>query len=469
MNHLKRSLQENLLILLTYSQQHSVTIRNLVEPKYFDGVYRPFVVEIYAYLDNYKTPPAEHLPDLFADELEKDDQKAVHCERVIREIREAKDTVNPDYVIDKLSSFLSMQAMRSGIIEASAKLQQETDDALEDAEKILHNALDKRVQLFNPGIFMGDPTKALAFLRIDHDNHTFPTGIKELDHFKLGPTRQELHIFMGLTNRGKSWWLVQLGKHALMNRLKVCHISLEMSDNLVAQRYTQALWAIPKHQGEQRIIHFKRGADDSLEGLEEYVRTPPVALDDPGAEKHIREKMARWTPRLNNLIIKQFPTRQLTIPMLKGYLDLLDSAHGFVPDLLLLDYADIMHVDPKDYRIGTRGNYEHLRGIGVERDMAVATVTQSNREGAKATELRETHVGEDYSKLQTADTAIYYNQTQDESRYGLARLVVGKARNEQAHQTIFISQNYATGQFCRDSITYSDRYKEIVKSAQKAK
>ena len=78
-------------------------------------------------------------------------------------------------------------------------------------------------------------------------------------------------------------------------------------------------------------------------------------------------------------------------------------------------------------------------------------------------ELQETNISEDISKFHTADTVIFYNQTKDEAKYGLARLVVGKARNE-IKETIFISQNYGIGQFCCDSNAYKDSYNDIVKN-----
>lgn len=464
MAQLQRSIQENLLILLTYSTEHFKMIRNLVPVATFGGMYRQAVAEIYNYIDDYDTPPTDHLPDLFEKELTNKDPKVVTAyEQLILNIREGKDTVNPRFVIDKLQSFLSIQALTAGIIDASEKLQQETDDAVEVAESILSNALSRRIQVFNPGIFFGDTGKSLNFLTVDPATQTFSTGIKELDQRHLGPTRQELHLLMGLTNRGKSWWLIQLGKYAMLHRLKVCHITLEMKEDLVAQRYVQAMFAVGKEKVPQKIMRFVKNNDDRLSSIYEDEMLPKISLKDTNAHAELKKKMEPWAPKLNNLVIKQFPTRQLTFSTLRGYLDLLESSHRFVPDILLLDYADIMQVDPKDYRLGTRSNYEHLRGLAGERDMAINTVTQANREGARSGDLKETHVGEDYSKLQTADVGIFYNQTKEEAKYGFARLYVGKARNDIAREMIFISQGYGIGQFCCDSVAYKESYKEVVK------
>ncbi len=147
------------------------------------------------------------------------------------------------------------------------------------------------------------------------------------------------------------------------------------------------------------------------------------------------------------MVVKQFPTGSLTISGLQAYLDLLESTCDFVPDLLLVDYADLMYVDERDYRIGIGQLYKHLRGIAVERDFAIATASQANRGGVGAVHITERNVAEDFSKIATADTIITFNQTVEEKRLGLARLHVANSRDDGDNITVLITQNYTRGQF----------------------
>jgi replicative DNA helicase len=94
-----------------------------------------------------------------------------------------------------------------------------------------------------------------------------PTGIPELDKRDFGPTRKELWLFIAAAKRGKSWVLIQLAKMAAMHKLKVCHISLEMSQERVALRYMHAFFSLAKRDEHQFITKFERDKLGNLIGF----------------------------------------------------------------------------------------------------------------------------------------------------------------------------------------------------------
>jgi replicative DNA helicase len=94
---------------------------------------------------------------------------------------------------------------------------------------------------------------------------------------------------------------------------------------------------------------------------------------------------------------------------------------------------------------------EELRGIGDERNMAIEVPHQANRGGESAKIIQAHHAAEDISIVATADLVLTYNATAEEKRKGLARLFVSNARNDEDRFTIFITQNYGTGQFVLQS------------------
>jgi len=158
------------------------------------------------------------------------------------------------------------------------------------------------------------------------------------------------------------------------------------------------------------------------------------------------------------LVIRQFPTGALTVRELKAYLDSLEMSQRIVPDLLLVDYADLMSVGTRDYRHELSTLYKDLRGLAVERNIAVATASQANRESSGKKFITGRGVAEDFSKIATADVVITYNRTEAEMRLGTARLYVDKGRNEEDKFSVLIAQNYKTGQFCLGSTRMMDRY-----------
>src|SRR6185312_3938069 len=186
-----------------------------------------------------------------------------------------------------------------------------------------------------------------------------------------------------------------------------------------------------------------------LHGIEfDKVKRPEVS---DKLFSHANELLARY-----KFYIKQFPTGQLKVPDLCAYLDSLEDLHGFVPDILLLDYADLMKLDPRNLRIETGVLFKELRGVAVDRGFALVTASQTNRSSSEVRWVRDDMVAEDWSKIGTADTILTYSQTKEERKLNLARLFVSNARDESDKWGCVITQAYAIGQYCLDSIRLPD-------------
>jgi hypothetical protein len=243
---------------------------------------------------------------------------------------------------------------------------------------------------------------------------------------------------------------------AMLHRLKVCHITLEMSEERSAQRYMQALFSMAKRKEIQKVTKFTRDSLGRLDGFAETEMRPKITMDDPKIMDKLARRIKKFGPRmLGNIVVKQFPTGTLTVRQLEAYLDGLESNERFIPDLLIIDYPDLMDVDKNNYRLSIDEIYKQLRGIFVSRNIAGAIVSQGNRSSEKAKHVGADNVAEAWSKIAHADCVITYNQTVAEKKMGLARLYVAGGRNDEDKITLVISQNYAVGLFSVDSILMS--------------
>lgn len=250
-----------------------------------------------------------------------------------------------------------------------------------------------------------------------------------------------------------TWMLIQLAKMAMLHRLKVCHITLEMSEERSAQRYMQALFAMSKRKEKSIVTKFNRDSLGRLEGFDEKEISPRLSMDDPKIAAKLQRRIKKFGPRLlDNIIIKQFPTGTLSVRQLEAYLDGLENSERFVPDLLIIDYPDLMNIDKNNYRLSIDEIYKQLRGIFVKRNVAGAIVSQGNRSSEKAKHVGSDNVAEAWSKIAHADCVITYNQTTAEKRMNLARLHVSAGRNDEDRITVVISQNYNMGIFAVDSV-----------------
>jgi hypothetical protein len=156
-------------------------------------------------------------------------------------------------------------------------------------------------------------------------------------------------VFLGLTGHGKSWWLINLGRRALLHHKKVVHVTLELSKFEIQMRYFQSMMALPAWERELTTsVTRLQLRDDRLVGFDREQITAPCSMQQPDRQR-LKEFAAR-TPFLNNLRISQFPTRGLTVAQLSGYLNSLEAT-GLLPDLLIVDYAALMQCDADNYRI----------------------------------------------------------------------------------------------------------------------
>lgn len=447
------ALQENLVTLLAYDDGNSVIIRNLVPEEFWGGPYREIARRIYEYVDRYKKAPKDHIADLMADKLEgsKNKRESNLYKDILYGIADQQETINSEYAMNQLEIFVKRQSLRSIAIDLSKALQKDTDESLIEAENLISQSTRQVASVFQPGLRLSDTNRVLDFL--EKQTQCFPTGIPELDKRGFGPTRKELWLYIAAAKKGKTWMLIQLAKMAMLHRLKVCHITLEMDEERCAQRYMQALFAMSKRKGKQTITKFDRDNLGRLQGFDEAEISPRISMDDPKIRDKLARRIKKFGPRmLNNIVVKQFPTGMLTVRQLEAYLDGLENNERFIPDLLIIDYPDLMDVDKNNYRLSIDEIYKQLRGIFVSRNLAGAIVSQGNRSSEKAKHVGSDNVAEAWSKIAHADCVITYNQTPAERKMNLARLHVSAGRNDEDKITLIISQNYATGIFSVDSI-----------------
>jgi len=455
--HLSGSLQENILVLVCFDGESLPILSNSITVDLFESsVYRDIASQALNYYHEFNKPIAEHLPDVLEHILEgKDKKKGNLYKEVLSNLYDFKDDINSEYVLKSLSKFTRGQNLKIGLKEAAQLMM---EDKVDEAEVALESYRKKDIELFDPGIRLNDPTKSLRFLtRVDN---FYPMGIDGLDSLGICPAPKEMLTLVGLPGTGKTWFLIHVGKHLLLQRKKVLHITLEMSEDKIAMRYMQSLFGVSKRKVEKETPIFV--TDDMGKLTDLTFETPPneLTFSNPDVRKQLQKKISKI--RNPNYIIKEFPTGQLSISELKAYIESLQYHFNFFPDVLIVDYADLMSVDSKNLRIDTGRLYKELRGLAVEYNMAVVTASQANRGGEEVKVLTRKHLAEDYSKVAISDNLITFNQTKLEYQLNLARLYVDKGRNDRKGDLILLSQNYDIGQFCLDSIRMSSGYWNIL-------
>lgn len=452
--NLSDNMQINILSLMIFSNDYSSTVHGLIDPNYLDNrILREVCRETQSYINRYKKPPSEHIADLLEDKLstEKASIRKMY-EDILFDLFEQKDSINGEYVVSQLRSFIRGAHLKRELASAVEHLQAGDVD---NAERSVQQALRLPDATLDLGMFFGeDLERTLSFL--EDMVPCIPTGIPEFDIAGIGPVAKELLIVMAPPNTGKTWCLLNYTKFALLNRKKVLHLTLEMHEGRTSQRYMQMLFSVSKRNSQVPVVELERDDDGNMIGLTPSIIERPTIENNPDIEAHLRNNL-RNQKRMQ-LVIKQFPTGQLTIPMLEAYLDQLERIKNFVPDMIVLDYGDLMKLDVANMRASMGQLYKDLRGIAVERNTAMVTATQTNRDGADVGVITEKHVAEDFSKIAIADNIISLNQTEAERALGLMRAFVVKARNDEKGWQVLMTQAYQAGQFVLDSVRMTDSY-----------
>ncbi len=445
---LKGALEDNVLTVLAYSETHAAQFAMQLTAELFST--RPYQVIAEAALTHiaqFGKPPRTHLRDLLEEKLHGTEGQLLV--RYIEEIDKLAPEIQPAYVAEELDKFIQTRRLSNALTTAS--------DALHSGD--IPGALDAlrmRDLLHKPqgGIWLHDPEAMLQFLNPNEGDH-FSSGIDTLDNRGIRPGRGELFLIIGSKGVGKSWWLIQIGKHNILQRRSVLHLTLELSQDFTAERYVQSLFAMTTNDVQTiRVPVFQKDTLGRCVSIDFDVRSPEIL--GVASRKRVAERLRAMRSR-SRLMIKEFPARSLNTAGIDRYLDYLEQNENFRPDMLVLDQAFNLRFQDRDTRLSMGQEILNLRGLAQARNMAIATSWQGNRFTDRARVVTTGMIAEDWSLGGTADTICTISRTDAEYDSGLARILVDKARRARDKFLVLISQNYDTGQFALDS-TYLNKF-----------
>ncbi len=459
---LSGALQENILTLLCFDDINCRLIRAAVSPQLFESsVFREVAGHAIDFIDQFGEAIKDHLPDHLEDILKAGDRKATTYKRLLDNLLLSRDSVNAPYVLSQLHKFVRMQNFKSGLVQAVEFVE---DGKIDQAELAMSKAMVSQSIAFEGGLSLQSADAVGDIL--DHpEEEGFELGIEELDRLGVIPRRKELHMFIAPRGKGKSWWITHCAKQALLQRWSVVIITLEMSEKRYAARMLQTFFAIARREALVKVTRFITGRSGKLEGMvpEEMTR---MTMKDENIKATLMARAKREFRRRPPFRIKEFPTGSLSMQGLEAYLEGLERFEKFTPDLICIDYPDLMEIDTKNLRLELGKIIGQLRGVAGKRNCAMVVVSQGNREAETASTVTASMAAEDISKLATADNVFTYSQTPAEQKLGLARILVDKARNEASKFSVLITQAYAIGQFCLDSVRLDTDYWDLMENRE---
>lgn len=465
-NRLSESMSQNALCLLCFAEANGARAALLVKSEDFQEPYDTIASRALEYREKYgEAPGTEHTADLFDDKLKdpKSDQAQIY-QRILVALYRHAEAMNEQFVVDRLSEWAKVQNYKRALMEALERIKQGGDDTSEGVQQIFTGAISFQAGDADVGIVMSDPAQALAFLD-KPEGDQIKLGIDVFDRMGIVPTKRELFGFLAPRGRGKSMFCVHVARRAMQQYCKTLYVSLELSQEEISKRLLQNMFAMAKRREafEQPTLTLDEAG--ALTGFDVRKVRPTMSINDDNVRAFLAGKIDEWGADLGYLRVKRFPSGRLTYGNLVAFLDLLDRAHGFRPGCLIVDYPAISKLDPQNFRLDLGEFIVNLRGLGVERDMAVVAPHQSTRKGEDAKVLGATHAAEDISLFATADNVVTYNATPMERKRGVARLLAAKARNDKSDVSVVIAQSYALSQFVVESAMETGEYWQRLEGA----
>jgi KaiC/GvpD/RAD55 family RecA-like ATPase len=221
-----------------------------------------------------------------------------------------------------------------------------------------------------------------------------------------GLPRKTMSIFMGGPGAGKSLVMTHIGTSMYKVGSNVLYVTLELSEERIGERVDANL-----------INTFIKDIPDIP--LENYKAKILKATSNT--------KGARF-------FIKEYPPASISTAHIRALLDELESKQNFVPDILIVDYLNLLN--SSRYSAGGNNNSytilkavaEELRGLAVEKNMACITATQSNRAGVGSSDLDLTNVSESMGIAMTADLLIGLTRNDELDALGQLLMKILKTR-----------------------------------------
>lgn len=386
------SFQTKLIKIFLEDNEFSQQIIDIIKPLYFDDLHHKMLFKhIIQYINKYNvTPTYDTLRSLVS--YKEEGLVEEHLNELVNIISNYKHN-DQAYVKDISLEFCRKQSLKEGLKKAAKAWGREDYDNI---SVIIGDALKLGQPKSSGHNYLMDVEKRLV---VERRNPI--TAMEGLDNIIGGGlSGGELGILLAPTGGGKSMGLVKFAANAMLDGKKAVYYSLEMKEEKIGHRFDAALNNIPLKYVTEYV--------DKIRETSQYIK-------NIGGE----------------LFIKEFPTGTATVNTLRAHLESLERDFGIVPDVMFVDYADIMKstADYSERRYNLTSIYESLRALAMELNIPIWTATQANREAINSPRFDLKVISESLGKAQTADVILGIGRTEEDKLVKKGKMMILKNRN----------------------------------------
>ncbi len=490
--------EKRIITGLIVSTQFTKEILPVLQLDYFVNSYLKTIAGwCTGFFDEHKRAPYLHIKDIYESQTKLKETDSELIGELLTTLSEQYDenSINVGYLTTSAIDYFRKRELEILVNNVSVlKEKEDYSDAEEQIKKFTRvtSELDSGA-LIN----IGDIAQVSEIYkqRDDEDKNFFnmPGDLgRYLGNFKRG----DVIGYYAPAKRGKTWTLVDHFKQGVLQKKKTLFWSIEMTKTEILPRimksfvpmvteegeYTYPAFDCVKNQtgecgdrlspviildGEEAISDpnhvvctkckgFRNGPHEFVMAI--YSTTIFREADDIFTVQNFLSgtKRAQGSSAMFNKYgrLSVHPKYSLTYDKMMRDIEVLDSKDGFIPDIFIIDYVDILDVGSKfdDYRAVDEA-WKLMARMAGEFNVLVITATQANKEGHKAGVLDSTHQAGFYGKNQHVNLMCGLNQTPEEKEQGIIKYGISEARSQHFIPGVMctVLQDLAAGQAYLDS------------------
>jgi replicative DNA helicase len=413
------SQERTIITMMIVSDEFLNQIAPVLKPKYFKSKYTQIVSEwVLEYWNQYRQAPQKNIQTIYQNKLQyiRDEDETETVMHFIKKLSEdwVKQAIiqNIDFQINNTIQYLKIRSLE--LLSEDINQAVSLNDPIQGEQVITQYNRIEKSGVESIRILKDHEKIKEAFTNESEIVFRFPGVLGDICGDFL---RGDLAAFLAAPKRGKSWWQWVLASMAMQSHARVVFFSLEMTERQVLRRAWCSLEGKPKKDMTVKIPYFEKQNDKYRVMMKEKKMK---GIDVSKIQE--RQNKLKMHFRGGDVLIKVMPANAVTISTIEMELDNIIYYDDFIPDIVIIDYADNIKPSIKgEYRHQIDNIWKELRRIALDKNMLVVTASQTNR-GAINQDADRSHIAEDIRKLAHVAKLIVLNQSKDEKMNNIIRV-----------------------------------------------
>jgi hypothetical protein len=487
-----KEFEDEIVTLMIANTHYLREMYNWYDPLFFSDYGKVVSKWVIEYWNAHRKAPGKTIKVIFSVEKEKlkpdlADNVATYLSGLSDDYEKVKE-INVQYMADRTFAYFRKKELELRIEQISELLNTGKDDEAENTA----NGKSKLTRKLTRAKTLS--RKEIVDVYEARDAGV-PTALKLSGVFGqlIGElNRGWLVSIMAPAKRGKSFLLQEMAMQGARQGKNVVYINVEMGEFDLFDRFTNQIASLPadtvgkigvpafdcvwNQHGKCPIPHLRKNKIElctkqtgyevpKWEEADPRYRTCTVCRDDPKYKKnyvlaiwHIPYKggTSRTLPALlksassfrrqygDRLRLLTYPTYSVSFSDVEKDVNRLIADSRFIPDIIILDYGDILK--PERHYANERDrlseDWKRMKGFAETNHVLWLTATQTNREGAGRTTITQKDIAEDWRKFTIVDLMIGIHQTPADKEKNLFRtsVLARRSGNFSGAQVVVLNQ-----------------------------